>query len=213
MIKKGQVSLVRTYAYDRDLYTQGLEVFSPNEVLISAGRYGASKLGLYQLDEERFDIKKQFPETIFAEGLTLVTDFFWLLTYKEGLAYDNNENCLWMTSCNAYLQKRDPQDFSLLETVLVAIDGVPISMLNELEYVDGYLYANIWQTTTIVKLLPASGQVVATYDLGFLLDQLKLNKENYPDLDVLNGITHLSDNRFLVSGKLYPLMLEVVLED
>lgn len=110
------------------------------------------------------------------------------------------------------MQKRDPKDFALLDTVLVAIESVPISMLNELEYVDGYLYANIWQTNTIVKLQPDSRKVVATYDISPLLKALNLDKSHYPDLNVLNGIAHLDQQRFLITGKLYPLMLEVVLD-
>ncbi|MGZ7383666.1 glutaminyl-peptide cyclotransferase [Streptococcus pyogenes] len=236
MITKGQVRLLRTYSYDSNLYTQGLEQLNNNHILLSAGRYGFSKVGVYDLTQEIFSEKIAFPDTVFAEGLTVVEDYFWLLTYKEGvaykfdkatcnclgaypfegdgwgLAYDKENQCLWMTSGNAFLQKRDPKDFALLDTVLVAIESVHISMLNELEYVDGYLYANIWQTNTIVKLQPDSGKVVATYDISPLLKALNLDKSHYPDLNVLNGIAHLDQQRFLITGKLYPLMLEVVLD-
>ncbi len=109
-----------------------------------------------------------------------------------------------MTNGNAFLQRGDPKDFTLLETILVAVDGVPIFMLNELEYADGYLYANIWQTNIIVKILPHSGQILATYDVTPLLDQLDLNKEHYPDINVLNGIAHLSDQHFSFQGNCIP---------
>ncbi|RLU53042.1 glutamine cyclotransferase [Streptococcus iniae] len=237
MISKGLVSLVRTYSYDSALYTQGLEVLEENQVLVSAGRYGFSKVGLFQLDAQTFCPKLQFPDEEFAEGLTIVDDCFWVLTYKEGkaykynlttfacegcfsyegdgwgLAYDKKEDCLWMTNGSAFLQKRHPRDFTLLETVLVAVDGVPISMLNELEYVDGYLYANIWQTNTIIKCYPNNGQLVATYDFTPILEQLHLDKEHYPGINVLNGIAYLGNHHFLISGKLYPKLLEVVLSD
>ncbi|WP_159592700.1 glutaminyl-peptide cyclotransferase [Streptococcus halichoeri] len=237
MMIKGQVQLVKTYAYSEDLYTQGIEQLTKNTILISVGRYSHSRVGVYQLDNESFQQAFCLSDQEFAEGLTIVGDSFWLLTFKEGLAYrydkntfsllqtatyegegwglayDHQHNCLWMTSGNAFLQKRDPNTFALLETIQVSIEGVPISMLNELEYVDGYLYANIWQTHTIVKIQPQEGRVVAHYDLSDLLESQQLTPQHYPNINVLNGIAHLKDHTFLLSGKLYPKLLEVNLLD
>lgn len=233
----GHVQLLKVIPYDQQLYTQGIEKLSKDRLLISAGRYGYSKVLTYHLCDATFQTQLTFSDDYFAEGLTILkNDTFWLLSFKEniarqyclddfsklqevpykgqgwGIAYDASRHCLWMTDGSHILQKRHPDSFALLDEIAVEVDHIPISRLNELEYVDGYLYANIWQTTKIVKLEPQKGSIVQVYDLSDILQKLHLDKTHYPDIDVLNGIAHLKHNRFLVTGKLFPLMLEVTLD-
>lgn len=237
MIREGIVALQKIYPYSQELYTQGIQLISDQKLLISSGRYQHSRLGFYDLKEASYQEVFHLSDHEFAEGLAIVGDSFWLLTYKEGLAYrfdkktvkplervnytgegwglayDKSRDCLWMTSGNAFLQKRDPKTFELQKKVMVTVDGIPISMLNELESVNGYLYANIWQTNTIVKLNPEVGKILARYDLTELLDLLELNTKRYPTLNVLNGIAHLHGETFIISGKLFPKLMEVKLLD
>ncbi|WP_438838841.1 glutaminyl-peptide cyclotransferase [Streptococcus pluranimalium] len=236
MVNLGQVKLLETLPYDNQLYTQGIEKISEDTILISAGRYGHSRLVIYHTNDKTFKTKHTFPDDFFAEGLTLLdNNTFWLLSFKEeiatqyrltdfsiiqkvsyqgqgwGIAYDNQNNCLWMTNGGHYLQKRNPDTFDLIEEIPIEINHVPISRLNELEYVDGYLYANIWQTQKIVKMLPQTGQIVTVYDLAAIMMKLQLDKVRYPYIDFLNGIAHLENNQFIITGKLYPFMMIVTL--
>jgi len=83
--------------------------------------------------------------------------------------------------------------------------GVGLDMLNELECVDGVVWANVWKTDQIVRIDPATGQVTGTVDAGGLLD-----RSRYPDADVLNGIAAIpGTDRFLITGKLWPTTFEV----
>lgn len=235
MVIPGKARLIRALEYPSDIYTQGLEVISPDQLLISSGRYGFSKVGIYDVKQEHVETRIAYPPNFFAEGLTIVGENFWLLSYKEevatcyrlsdfkklkevayqgqgwGLAYDQTDQCLWMTGGNHILQKRDCDTFSLLDEKEILLQGVPISRLNELEWVDGFLYANIWQTDKIVKVHPQTAEILVVYNLGPILKDLGLNKENYPELNYLNGIAHINDNRFFLTGKFFPLMIEVEL--
>lgn len=237
MIIEGKVSLKKTYPYSQELYTQGIELVSNQKLLISSGRYQHSRVGLYDLEDSSYQDLLYLSDNEFAEGIALVGNSFWLLTYREGrayrfdkntlkyletanytgegwgLAYDKSRECLWMTSGNAFIQKRDPNTFELQKKVMVTVDGVPISMLNELECVEGVLYANIWQTNIIVKLSPEDGRILSRYDMTELLEKLELNTDRYPTLNVLNGIAHMGGNRFMISGKFFPVLMEVELSE
>lgn len=237
MVTQGKVQLIKTLPYKKNLYTQGIEKISDNELIISGGRYGESTLVTYSLFENKFETRIIFSSDFFAEGLTLVEDeTFWLLSFKEetaiqfsltdfsklqevsyegqgwGIAYDKQKHCLWMTNGGHLLQKRDPDNFELIKEISVEVDHIPISRMNELEYVDGFLYANIWQTNKIIKISPEQGTVLKVYDLSEIMEELHLNKKFYPDIDFLNGIAHLQQSRFLLTGKLFPLMMEVILD-
>tara|TARA_Y100000817_G_scaffold271877_1_gene230746 strand:- start:202 stop:522 length:321 start_codon:yes stop_codon:yes gene_type:complete len=103
---------------------------------------------------------------------------------------------------------RDPETFTVVDSVPVRLDGSSVASLNELECVNGKVYANIWQTETIVEINPSTGDVTAVIDASGLLDDA-----NRAGADVLNGIAYdEASGAFLLTGKLWPSMFVVVFE-
>lgn len=227
------IELLTTYPSDPNVFTQGLEVSSTDHLIISSGRYNESIIAILDLTTGIIDVKDTLDAHTFGEGFTITEDVIWQLTYKEhtaykrdkttfdvldtvtyegegwGIAYDDTHDVLWMTDGSATLQKRDPRTFELLDTIDITYRNQPIERLNELESVDGILYGNIWQTHYIVALNPLNGVITQVYDAGAILDELNLDKAHYDTIDVLNGIAHISDDMFYITGKNYPLVLKV----
>ena len=113
---------------------------------------------------------------------------------------DETNDRLVMSDGSATLTFRDPEGFAVTGSVEVLDDaGKPVSELNELECVDGRVWANVWQTDTIVSIDPDTGSLEATVDASALLSE-----EERADADVLNGIAALPDGSFLVTGKRWP---------
>ncbi|MEY8463606.1 glutaminyl-peptide cyclotransferase [Streptococcus merionis] len=237
MITKGKIKLLETYKYDEELYTQGIEKIDEVSYVVTSGKYDKSKIGIYTLDSQTFNEKIRFENQIFAEGITRVKDFFWMLSLREnlafkistkdwsiikttnyegdgwGIAYDEHRDCLWMTDGSSLIQQRDPYDFTLKKKIMLSNNDIPISMANELECVDGFIYANIWKTSIIIKFDPELGRISEYFDLTPLLNSLQLTKEKYPTLNYLNGIAHVSERKFLITGKHYPISLLIEIED
>jgi glutaminyl-peptide cyclotransferase len=190
--------------------------------------------------------ERDLPERYFAEGLALVPgglegqegDRLIQLTWKSGVALVWNRSRfeqvaefdytgqgwgltfdgtrLVMSDGSSWLTFRDPETFEQLSRVRVTLGGRPLSMLNELEWVDGAVWANVWGSTQIVRIDPASGEVTATADLGVLYEQI--DPADAGGMDVLNGIAYRPEDGqgrggvFLVTGKYWPLLFEVTLE-
>ena len=114
---------------------------------------------------------------------------------------------------SATLQKRDIDTFKLLGELNITENNQAIDQLNELEYVDNVIYANIWQTNDIIKIDANSGEVLQRYNLTSMLKELPLTEYQRTNMDVLNGIAHIEKNRFYITGKLYPVVLEVELSE
>ena len=234
----GSYQVIQRYPSDRSWFTQGLELNDDNKLLIGSGRYGQSKLGELDLTTGTIKVLATLPSNLFGEGITITQTALWQLTYKEhqalkrnrqtyevekiyhydgegwGIAYDQTRQVLWMTNGSAILQKRDPETFDLLAEIPITYQGKPLERVNELESVDGYLYANVWQTNQIIKLDPMTGVVQDTVDLTPLLQQYQLLAQPHTTgaPDYLNGIAHIDGNRFYITGKLYPDLFEVELE-
>jgi glutaminyl-peptide cyclotransferase len=169
-------------------------------------------------------------DDLFAEGLARVDDHLFQLTWREniaiefslatfepigffqyegegwGLCYDGEY--LFMSNGSSTLTKRDPETFQIVEAVPVVMRGEPIDQLNELECVNGFIYANIWKTNYIVQIDKETGHVIARIDASNLLTD-----EERAQLDssaVLNGIAYDQDNNvFLITGKYWPKLFEV----
>src|SRR5690606_13799224 len=115
----------------------------------------------------------------------------------------------WMTDGSATLFKRHVDTFEVLSSVQVKLDGNPLPRLNELECVDGKVYANVWLTDEIVRIDPESGRVEALIDASPLRELVGINDRDA----VLNGIAYdASKDVFLVTGKLWPALFEVRFE-
>lgn len=222
------IELLRTFDHQTDAFTQGL-VYRDGRLFESTGGYGSSSLR--ELDPVTGEVLQQLDldARYFGEGLELVGTDLVMLTWQEGealvfdmdsfehtatFAYDgqgwglcHDGNRLIMSDGSATLQYRDSTTFELLDTVTVTYNGNPLRNLNELECVQGNVYANVWLTTYIVRI-GEGGVISAVYDLQNLLSASEW-AELGPDA-VLNGIAWIEESQsFLITGKLWPKMFEV----
>lgn len=225
--------LIDIYPSDPTAFTQGLEVYE-NQVIIGTGRYGKSIIGILNLENGEIEVMGQLDKTYFGEGLTVSPQYIWQLTWQEntafqrdknsfeiidiifyegegwGLAYDSDRDTLWMSDGTTYLQQRNPETFALIDRLEVRYQGQEIDDINELEYANGQIYANIWYTNQVIAINPETGEVSQVYDLTPILQEY-FTAEERQKIDSLNGIAHIEGNRFYITGKLYPLIFEIEL--
>ncbi len=224
------VRVVSTRPHDTGAYTQGL-VWDRGTLYESDGLYGASNLRV--VDPVTGEVKKKVPleQRFFAEGLALVGDRLIQLTWQEGTAFVYRASTLelieelpyqgegWglcfdgkrlvMSDGSSRLTFRDPQTFAMLGSVVVRNAGVPVDRLNELECVDGVVWANVWMTEEILRIDPGTGEVTGVVDASGLLDA----SAYAAGAEVLNGIAWMPETKtFLITGKRWPTMFEVELE-
>ena len=217
--------VISEYAHDREAFTQGL-VYHRGVLYESTGRYGVSTVRKVALESGRVLAQRVLPARYFGEGLTVAGDRLIQLTWREGtglvydpetlelietfhypiqgwgLAYDGS--WLYMSDGSAVLYRLDPDTYGIVGKVEVRDEHGPVARLNELEFVKGFLYANVWQDDRIARIDPGSGRVVAWIDLGGLLN------EGATGAGVLNGIAYEpSAGHFLVTGKLWPKLFAI----
>lgn len=222
------VEVVTEYPHDERAFTQGL-LLRADRLYESTGLVGRSSLREVDLESGAVIRQRDIPSPYFAEGLELVGDELLQLTYTSGVlfrwdretfettgtaAYTGegwglcfDGTALWMSDGSANLVKRDPASFEELSSVRVTEQGDPVVRLNELECVDGAVYANIWLTDDIVRIDPTSGRVTARIDASPLREAL-----GTPLIGdaVLNGIAYDPDSGlFLLTGKLWPTVFAV----
>lgn len=215
-----------TYPHDAEAFTQGL-LTDGARTFESTGLVGRSSLREVDRATGRVIRRVEVPPPYFAEGLALVGEELFQLTWQEnvafvygrddfvkrrelaydtegwGLCYDGTS--LVMSDGSATLRFRDPRSFEVRRSVVVLREGIPEQRLNELECVGEYVYANVWQTNEIVRIRASDGAVDAVVDASSL--------EPEGRVDVLNGIARLPESgRFLVTGKLWPVVYEVSFE-
>ena len=220
--------VLATYPHDPGAFTQGL-LLEDGWFYESTGLYGESSLREVVPETGEVLREVELAPDLFAEGLTLVDNRLIQLTWKAGVAlvynadtfeqadtfsyegegwglcYDGEE--LVMSDGSATLTRRDPETFAPLETVEVRLGGEPVEMLNELECVGDSVYANVWQSDTIVKIAE-DGRVVQEIDASSLLSAEE-RAQLVPDA-VLNGIAYDPEaETFFLTGKLWSKMLEV----
>jgi len=198
-------SVVATYPHDTTSYTQGLQL-GDEGLYEGTGQYGNSRLLLTNLTNGKIMKALDLDEQYFGEGITILNEF---AIDKEGWGLTNNGKDLLLTNGSGELFFYNPNGMQLRKSQLVTENGSPSYNLNELEYVDGYLYANQYTTPYILKIDPTNGEVVAKIDLSSLWEQVK---QLYSGAEVPNGIAYNSaTNRFLVTGKLWPQVFEITL--
>ncbi len=223
-------SVVGQYPHDPRAFTQGL-LFHDGVLYESTGLYGRSSLRRVALATGEVLQQRDLPPTFFGEGLTLWQDRLIQVTWREeiafvydresfellhtwsyvgegwGLTHDGER--LIMSDGSSTLTFRDPETFAVLGTVDVSSQQGPVTMLNELAYIEGEVWANIWLTDTIVRIDPINGRVLGWVDLTGLL---ALTEPAPYDVDVLNGIAYDADQqRVFVTGKLWPTLYEIEL--
>ncbi|MDC1067756.1 glutaminyl-peptide cyclotransferase [Candidatus Kapabacteria bacterium] len=219
--KKGDLrfELINEFPHNANSYTQGL-FFLDSVLYESSGGYGKSKL--YKFDNKNGSTinDSRLSISIFAEGIELVNNKIYMLTWKSGvcIVHDlefNQENIfkyegegwgictdnkfIYMSDGSHRIQVRDINSFDLIKRIDVLDKfGMPLTDINELEYVDGEIFANIWLQDRIVRIDPITGEFRGEIDLTPLRKRLVDN----PEAEALNGIAFDNQNKyFYLTGK------------
>ena len=219
--------VVNSYPHDPDAYLQGL-VWYDNGFYESTGLYGHSTLRRVEFPTGRVVKSIDLASDLFGEGLALVGDHLVQLTWQAhrgfvynresfkllrefaydtegwGLAYDG-ENLILSDGSSA-LFYLDPQTYQPVRKLHVTMNGRPITELNELEFIEGEIWANVWQGDLILIIDPATGQVKSFLNLKGILGP----SDRKGTEDVLNGIAYDAEHkRIFVTGKLWPRLFEI----
>ena len=221
--------VANTYPHDPEAFTQGL-VYEDGVLYEGTGQYGGSTLRQVDLATGEVLQLRELPAEFFGEGITLYGDEIFQLTWQSqvGFVYDkssfeplrefsyptegwgltDNGRCLIMSDGTDAIYFRDPESFAEIGRLHVYDNNGPVTRLNELEYVEGKIYANVWQTDRIARISPDTGQVIGWIDLAGLLDTTPVTTT----VDVLNGIAYdAQEDRLFVTGKLWPALFEIEL--
>jgi glutaminyl-peptide cyclotransferase len=218
--------VVHIYPHDPGAFTQGLE-YRAGVLYEGTGLEGRSTLRKVKL--ETGEVLQQVPvaSRFFGEGITVLNQQIVQLTYKTqtGFVYDqggfrqlrtftyqgegwgltNDGKQIYMSDGSAQIRRWDPQTLRELGRITVRDGQQPITYLNELEYIKGEIYANIWQTHRIARISPSDGRVTGWIDLSGLL-----TRDEEGQVDVLNGIAYDEmGDRLFVTGKLWPKLFEI----
>jgi glutaminyl-peptide cyclotransferase len=226
VLQQLRVEVLDRRPHDRSSFTEGL-VIAGGKLYEGSGLRGQSTLREVDARTGAVTRSISIDSKYFGEGIAVVDDRVIFLTWQEHTAlvfrlsdfkqlttfsYDtegwglcDDGSRLVMSDGTNQLYFRNRSTFALQGKVSVTKDGTPIDQLNELECVDGQVYANVWQTDTIVRIDPASGKVTAEIDASGLL-----TADEKRGTDVLNGIAYdPAKKTFLLTGKYWPTMFEV----
>jgi glutamine cyclotransferase len=222
-------NIVNTYPHDRNAFTEGL-VFEDGFLYEGTGLYGNSSLRKVELETGDILQIRELSDEFFGEGITIYGDKIIQLTWQShiGFVYDKNSfellqefnystegwgitydgTRLIMSDGTSTLHFLNPETFEEIGQLEVFDNNGPVTKLNELEYVQGEIYANVWQTDRIAIIAPETGRVIGWIDLRGLLTA----EDRSEPVDVLNGIAYDADNdRLFVTGKLWPKLFEIQL--
>jgi glutaminyl-peptide cyclotransferase len=218
-----EYTILSTLPHNAEAYTQGLVVYD-HKILESTGQNGASWIAEVNPGSGQHDKKVTLDERYFGEGITVLNNKIYHLTWKTkiGFIYDaqtykqigeftyntpgwgithDNKNLI-MSDGTEKIYFLDTVSLKPVRTITVLDGNNKVKELNELEYVNGYIFANVYQTSMIVKIDPATGKVVGRLNLSTLSNEVRAM---YPETDVLNGIAYDENSKaFLVTGKLWP---------
>jgi glutamine cyclotransferase len=221
--------VVNEYSHDPGAFTQGL-VYEDGVFYEGTGLRGRSSLRRVDLETGAVLQYLALPEQYFGEGIAVLEDEIFQLTWKAriGFVYDKDSFGLqqvftypgegWglthdgqrliMSDGTPTLRLLDPKTLEETGQVQVSYEGRPVWALNELEYIQGEVYANIWKTDSIARINPQTGEVVGLINLEGLLDP----QDHDEPVDVLNGIAYdAKGDRLFVTGKLWPKLFEIEL--
>ena len=225
-LKSYKVEVVREYPHDVTSYTQGL-FFHDGQMYESTGVAGESTFRKVDMATGKPLRKLEFADRYFVEGSAVFGDNLYILTWHNNVAFVYDINTLEYRSTWSYpregwglttdgrsliasdgsstLYFMTPE-FKMERQVTVKLQGRPMRLLNELEYIDGKIWANVYTSDMILIIDPATGKVEATVDCSGLLPE-SLRK---PDTDVLNGIAYNpADGKLYLTGKNWPRLYEV----
>ena len=217
-------SVVSTLPHNAEAYTQGLVIYE-NKVLESTGQKGHSWIAEVNPGSGQHEKKVTLDSRYFGEGITVLNNKLYQLTWEEktgfiydaksykklgefkyntpgwGLTHDNKN--LIMSDGTDKLYFLDTTNLQVIRTVTVSDPaGTKVKSINELEYINGHVFANVYETALILKIDPANGKIVGRLDLSPIANEIK---RMYPNTDVLNGIAYDKNSKaLLVTGKLWP---------
>jgi len=224
--KQFRYEIINQYPHDTNAYTQGLQI-EADILYETTGLYGSSTLRKVDLKSGNITKSKKLGDSYFGEGMTFVGDSIYVLTYREntcfvfdrnsfeliktftydqpregwGLAYNGQE--LIQTDGSDKLYFMDPKTFHVTRTVPIFDRNGPVYQLNELEYINGKIYANVYQEDYIVVINPANGVVESRINLIGLYD-------HRPEDNELNGIAYnKQDSTLYITGKRWPHLFEI----
>jgi len=223
--------VVKVRPHDRGAFTQGL-VYLDGTLLESTGLNGQSSLRKVDLETGSVLKRVDVPAEYFAEGLAVLNGRLFQLTWRNetGFVYDlesfqkekeftypgqgwgltTDGQWLIMSDGTEQIRFLDPATFEEKRRITVLAHGAPVNRLNELEYIKGEIFANVWGTDYVVRIDPASGRVVGVVDFTGLLPQ----EDRDDNTDVLNGIAYdANGDRLFVTGKRWPRLFEVRLKE
>ena len=219
-------TVVHTFPHDRDAFTQGLQVVD-GVFYEGTGLNGRSSIRKVKIDTGEVLQKRDVPAQYFGEGITVRGSELFELTWQSGVAlvYDKqtfmpkrqhtyagegwgltgDASSLIMSDGTEFLRFLDPTTFTEKKRIRVTAAGQPLKELNELEYVKGEIFANVWQTDYVARVDPATGVVNGYIDFRGLL-----TPREREGTDVLNGIAYdEATDRLFITGKLWPRVFEV----
>lgn len=224
------MTVLNRFPHDRNAFTQGLVVVG-DRFIESTGLNGKSSLRRVEITSGKVLKKVDISREYFAEGMTVFKNKIYQLTWKNqrGFIYDLNtfekigefsydgegwglthdDTNLILSDGTNKIRFLDPETFKVVRTIEVLNQGATENNLNELEYIKGEIYANIWQTDFIVRIDPKTGKMLGLIDCTGLLAP----EERDANTDVLNGIAYdASGNRLFVTGKNWPFVYEILLK-
>lgn len=223
--------VIKSFPHNIQYFTEGFEI-NNGFLYEGTGQEGSSTINKTDLKNwkviKEFNIDKQY----FGEGITIFNDKLYQLTYKtqigfvrdlktfeviktwnyknaQGWGLTNDGKSLIMSDGTDYLYYLDPENLNPYKRIQVCNHKGTVSNINELEYINGEIWANIWMTDTIVKIDPITGKIVAEIDFKGLLES-SLSNNLKTNVDVLNGIAYdRLTNKIYVTGKLWPKIFEI----
>ena len=222
--------ILNAYPHDPSAYTQGL-VYWDGALFESTGLYGQSSLRRVDLTTGKILKEAPVSADYFAEGITILKGRIYQLTWveRQGFIYEpggffvvgkfnyegegwgltNDGRSLIMSDGTSQIRFINPDSFMTERTISVSLEGRRVSNVNELEYIKGEIFSNVWQTDTILRINPETGRVTGLIDLTGLLSANRADPGN----DVLNGIAYdEKGDRIFVTGKRWPRLFHIRLK-
>ena len=228
-----QYEVVKVFTHDTSSYTQGLE-WHGETLFEGTGNYGKSQLHKMDANLQSIGKKTSLPKELFGEGITVFKDKIYQLTWKEhkvlvynantlqkekelywqyeGWGLAHNDTALIVSTGGSDIYMVDPNTFAIKKTIGVYNNYGYVSDINELEYVDGKIFANIYGQNEVVVIDPLTGQIINNINFSNLLAQagVKYDPTNIDVGYVLNGIAYqVKSKTFFITGKCWPVMVEV----
>ncbi len=229
-------NIVNVYPHDTAAYTQGLQLYN-GKMYEGTGDFENSSLRITDYKTGKVEKKHLMgSDKIFGEGITIFNGKIYQLTWRSNIVYvydlnnidkpvktiawpyegwgiTNNGTDLIISDGTANIYFVNAEDFKIKKRISVNEDGVLIDSINELEFVDGSIYANVYQKDIILKIDPATGKVTGKLNLPGVIEKNAPGYTPEPGDEVLNGIAYDSTTKkFFITGKRWPKLFEVTIQ-